>query len=190
VAVSDGDPLKLWIACCVVVVGLGCSGGSRPRRPYDPEALLVGGETCRVASDCATKVCSLGMCMGYLMASTEMARLAMATVIVDAAKDRGLASSLQNLASEVLADHENDRFVRARAADLIGLLPPEIARPGLVKYLDEEDEAIRFFAARGLHRSGDGRGTEVLKSFLGHPSPAVRSLCEAALAGTGGSGRD
>ncbi|MBM4395202.1 MAG: HEAT repeat domain-containing protein [Deltaproteobacteria bacterium] len=154
-----------------------------PAASSSPDSLLLGGETCRTGAECATGSCSLGMCAGYLMGSTELAREVMAPAVRAVASDPAVAAGLLALAGEVLADADNDRFVRARAADALSLLPAATAVPLLAPFLADPEEPVRFFAARALHRAGDARGTEALRGFLDHPSRAVRTMAAEAVQG-------
>lgn len=159
-----------------------CEGSPGPvTAAADAEGLLFGGQSCRKDTECATGVCSLGMCAGYLMASHELARETMAPAFKAAGADPVTSRALLEAAASVLSDPENDRFLRSRAADAIGLLGPAVAVPALAPFLEDQDEPVRFFAARALHRNGDPRGTAVLRAFLHHPAKAVRALAADAL---------
>jgi hypothetical protein len=178
--------MRLVVAAAILVALQGCGGDGGTGGPGAPaptaEALLIGGGKCRSAGECASGACSVGRCIGYLAAATEQARDAIAPRVEAAAGDAVAAAGLVALATSILADRDGDRFVRARAADVLRRLPPATGLAVLPSLLDDPDEPMRFFAARALHALGDRRGTEALKPFLHHSSEAVRRLAEEALA--------
>lgn len=151
---------------------------------YTAEALLIGGNHCKTSDECASGYCSLNICVGYLAASTEVARSTIAKKIVEASKDTTMAARMVSLSASVLADNTGDRFVRGRAADIFRFLPPGAGLAILPSILEDPEEPIRFFASRALHVLGDSRGTRVLEAFIRHPSEAVRMLAKQAIEGT------
>lgn len=164
-----------------------CRGQSEaPPPPVDPvvasESVLFGGGHCRTDRDCGSGVCSVGLCFGYLMASVDATRDAMAprmrSAVADPATRAAMLASLLN----PLQDPAADAFLRSRAADALKFFPAASAVPILAGILDDGDEPVRFFAARALHCLGDPRGAEALSPFRTHASDAVRQLADTALA--------
>jgi len=153
--------------------------GEREHGALSPEAILFGGETCEKDSDCASQRCSLGICLGFLMNSLEVARLAQMPLIERAAADPATRDRMLDLLSQVLA--EGDPFLRARAAQALSAFPAAQARPVLERYLDDPEEPVRFQVARARARLGDERGVEALRGFLQHESPAVCALARFVL---------
>lgn len=172
--------LALW-CCAVVSAGCGPGDPNARRDGVTAESLLFGGEKCRADSECAAGRCSLGMCVGFLMNSVEAVRVAQHDRLRRAARDPGLRSRMVEVLGQVLGDADGDPFLRARAAHALSALPAADARPLLGDRLGDPEEPVRFQAARSLHRLGDPRGTEALRAFLGHDSPAVRALARHAL---------
>jgi HEAT repeat protein len=144
----------------------------------DADSLVFGGSKCRSGADCPIGVCSIGMCMGYLTLGTPIQREAVADRLREAGRDPALGPGLAGTLSGILAEPEADAFLRARAAEALGLLGQ--ARL-LGAYLEDPDEPVRFAAARALHEAGDDRGTRMLEGFLTHEAPAVRELAKRIL---------
>jgi len=190
--------------------GPACSGrGASDMAVADPESILWGGHKCQEARDCPSNLCSVGMCLGYLAASTEEARdtAAPALKAVVAAFPPERAGAADGFAKEALAgdeaasgasmktgaveamlasalsDRSSDPYVRGRAADAFRHLPPDAAMRVLPQFLADADEPVRFFAARALAAAGDPRGREALAAFRDHPSEAIRTLAVRALDG-------
>jgi HEAT repeat protein len=134
------------------------------------------------ATDCSSRLCSVGLCLGYLAASTEEARETVAPAL------RAVAASappgaVEALLDGVLADRSSDSYVRGRAADAFRHLPAEAAVRVLPSFLADVDEPVRFFAARALAAAGDPRGREALAAWRDHPAEAVRILAARATGG-------
>ncbi len=168
----------------VVVAGLlaaACGRREEPDAGTTAESLLFGGEACRENWECAAGRCSLGMCVGFLMSAVEAARLKQEGRLREAARDPAMRVRMVNLLGQVLADPEGDTFLRARAAQALSLLPAGEVTGLLVRALDTPEEAVRFQAARSLHRLGDSRGTKALEAFLQHDSAPVRALARYVL---------
>ncbi len=163
--------------------GPACSGrGASDVAAADPESILWGGHKCREGSDCPSSLCSVGMCLGYLAASTEEARdtAAPALKAVVALSEPGVVEALLVSA---LSDRSSDPYVRGRAADAFRHLPPDAATRVLPQFLADADEPVRFFAARALAAAGDPRGRDALAAFRDHASEAIRTLALRALDG-------
>lgn len=157
-----------------------CSGrADRVRPTADPESLLWGGSTCRDAADCPSNLCSMGICLGYLAASSEEARETVAPAIRELGESPQV-SEMQRLLVEALENRESDAFVRGRAADAFRFLPKELSTRVLPAYLIEADEPVRFFVARALAAAGNQAGIDALASFADHPAQAVRTLARRA----------
>ncbi len=172
--------MVLW--CCAVLAGACRAGDSEARLDgVTAESLLFGGEACRADSECAAGRCSLGMCVGFLMNSVEAVRVAQHDRLGRAARGPGLRARMVEVLGQVLGDADGDPFLRARAAHALSALRAADARPLLGGRLGDPEEPVRFQAARSLHRLGDPRGTEALRAFLEHDSPAVRALARYAL---------
>ena len=165
----------------LVVLAVSCTGNAAgDGAGNDPESILLGGHKCMEATDCPSRLCSVGLCLGYLAASTEEARETVAPAL------RAVAASAQPGAVEalldaVLADRSSDSFVRGRAADAFRHLPADAAVRVLPPFLADVDEPVRFFAARALAAAGDPRGREALAAWRDHPAEAVRILAARAL---------
>jgi len=173
-------------ASAAVLAGLVLAGCPAPAEvshpPVGAESLLYGVQRCRRGAECATGLCSLGTCQGYLTSTTEISRDAVAGPLREAAAgDPDLAREIVGILSDVLAETDSDAFIRARAADAFQHLPPGWGRAALPKYLADSDDPVRFFAARALHVLGDPSGDPVLRSFLDHRSADVRQLAREAL---------
>jgi hypothetical protein len=169
------------------LAAVSCRGSpGEPATATDPvvvsESVLFGGGHCRTDRDCGSGVCSVGLCFGYLMASIDATRDAMAprmrAAVADPATRAAMLASLLN----PLGDTAADAYLRSRAADALKFFPAETAAPILAGLLGDGDEPVRFFAARALHVLGDRRGAEALEPFRTHASDAVRQLAETALA--------
>ncbi len=172
-----------WIAALALLASCNGGAGQGGDAPTSLSAggVLIGGGRCQAATTCESGVCSLGHCLGYLMATTDSSREEIGPAVAEAAKDRAIADTMALTALEVLGDAVTDRFARARAADLYRWLPAAKGLAALPPFLDDPDEAVRFFVARALHALGDARGTEVLRGFDSHRSEAVRELARLAL---------
>jgi hypothetical protein len=175
----------LAMLLCLCAAGAGCatpgSGGGPRKAADDPEAVLWGGGRCREAADCASGLCTAGMCQGYLAASTEEARDAVAPALRSAGAGPDLPA-LSRALEGVLGDPDSDDFVRSRAADAFRHLPPAEALRVLPGRLSDPAEPVRFFAARALAAAGDPDGRAALEPFRNHSSEAVRILAATALA--------
>lgn len=173
----------LWVGA---VLAAGCRADDPDARldGVTAESLLFGGERCRADSECAAGRCSLGMCVGFLMNSVEAVRIAQHERLRQAARDPDLRLGMVEVLGQVLRDADGDPFLRARAAHALSAMPAQVAGPILGERLEDPEEPVRFQAARSLHRLGDLRGTEALRAFLEHDSPAVRALARDALAVT------
>ena len=169
--------------CLAVLAACAGGAGQGGEVPTSRSAggVLIGGGRCQVATACESGVCSLGHCLGYLMASSDASREEIGPAVTEAAKDSATADTMAQTAIEVLGDTVTDRFARARAADLYRWLPAGKGVAELPRFLDDPDEAVRFFVARSLHRLGDARGTPVVRGFESHRSEAVRELARLAL---------
>lgn len=184
---TTSEPPRAWAlavagfvsaaATCLVA----CAGTPADGRPTaDTETVLWGGGRCQAGADCPSGLCSIGLCLGYLAASTEEARDTVAPAIRELAAHQG-GDVLERLLAESLEERSSDAFVRGRAADAFRHLPVAAALRVLPRYLDDPDEPVRFFAARAL--ASDPRGREVLSRFLDHPAEAVRILAQRTLDG-------
>lgn len=167
--------LGVYFGGCRSEEGRGETGG------LTAEMLLFGGEPCRQDADCASGRCSLGMCAGLLMNAIEAVRGAQHERLRQAARDQGVRERLAEMLVQVLHDSQGDAYLRARAALALSALPLEMVGTVLAGVLEDPEEPVRFQAGRSLHRLGDSRGTEVLRSFLKHESAAVRALARHAL---------
>ncbi|NOZ00967.1 MAG: HEAT repeat domain-containing protein [Deltaproteobacteria bacterium] len=161
--------LTMWLAC-------GRPDESAKTGSLNAESVLFGGDRCSADEECASGSCSFGMCNGFLMSPTDAMRAEMAPKVRRVARDPRHRDELVNMLAITLKDKETDPYLRGRAADACALLPSEIAIPMLVPYLEAAAVPVRFFAARSLHRLGDARGTKALRTFLEHPSQAVRMM--------------
>lgn len=177
-----GGVRDLALAVVLAVAVAGCvPDAHRPAAapPPDVDGLLFGMARCRVSEECSTGVCSMGMCVGFLMVSTDLERARIGGVL------SGTGAPLRNDLIEALAgvvgEFETSGVVRARAADALGYLGGDRALRVLSARLDDPIAPVRFFAARSLHRMGDPDGTRVLETFRDHPAEAVRALVAAAL---------
>ncbi|HOU52413.1 MAG TPA: HEAT repeat domain-containing protein [Myxococcota bacterium] len=166
---------------CVPVL-VAC-GGPRVGAPgaATVEDLVWGGTDCRRAADCPSGVCTAGACVGYLGAATEEAR-AIIGLALAAAVARGQGEEVRQALAEVLSSTGSDEFLRGRAADAFRWLPPGLGGDTLAGLAEDPSEPVRFFAARARHARGDPEARELLRSFLRHPSEAVRMLATRALA--------
>lgn len=182
---------RVVVMACMVAA---CrENGEGPLPPASAESLLFGGEPCGppgsggdsvaswLDSDCASGRCVAGMCVGFLMTSVEAMRMAMLPRLGRAAADEDARRMMVETLTRIVADPQTDPFLRARATQVSVVLPAREAVPILEPRLEDGEEAVRFQAARALHRLGDPRGTQVMQSFLEHPSAPVRALARFVL---------
>lgn len=174
-----------WIGLSLALSGV--SACDRPEAPQGAQAtaesLVYGVQRCRTGTECPTGTCSFGTCQGYLTASSEVARDALAGPFRSAvAASPVLALEVAATLTETVSSTGSDPYIRGRAADAFRLLAPEFGRAVLPQFLEDPDEPVRFFAARALTRLGDPAGEPVLRAFLDHRSPSVRELAREALA--------
>lgn len=170
----------LWVGA-VLAAGCRSDGPDARLNGVTAESLLFGGERCRADSECAAGRCSLGMCVGFLMNSIEAVRIAQHERLRRAARDPTLRPRMVEVLGQVLRDADGDPFLRARAAHALSAMPAAEAGPILGERLGDPQGPVRLQAARSLHRLGDPRGTEALRTFLEHDLPAVRALARYAL---------
>jgi HEAT repeat protein len=83
--------------------------------------------------------------------------------------------------ASVISSEGNDVFLRCRAAHALSVFPRDMAVSVLVGLTRSEESALRFYGSRSLAYLCEQGGFETLKTFLSHPSPAVRQLAETAL---------
>jgi len=145
------------------------------------EGLLFGGDPCALDKDCASNVCMMERCLGFITTSSWPGRAPIRMAIHAALADPVILHGIRDTATAVLGDPEADPIVRGRAALALGELPLDDVREPLSRALQNPDEAIRFFAAAALYRAGDPTGGTALRSWAGHPTEAIRSLSAALL---------
>lgn len=168
-------------AALILAAVAGCAGRTGPlpaAAAPDVDGLLFGLDRCRADVDCPSGTCSVGMCVGYLTVSTELARERIAPRLAGASG--ALRAGLVDAALAVLEDPATSATVRGRAADALGVLGGSKALAALRGAVVDPSEPVRFFAARALHRQGDPAGTAVLREFAGHRAEAVRALASGA----------
>jgi hypothetical protein len=188
--VSTRTRASAWTGACggvlaallILATVAGCVGrsGTLPAAAApDVDGLLFGLDRCRADVDCPSGTCSVGMCVGYLTVSTELARERIAPRLAGASG--ALREGLVDAARTVLEDPATSATVRGRAADALGVLGGSLATAALRNAVADPSEPVRFFAARALHRQGDAGGTRALREFAAHRAEAIRALAAGAL---------
>lgn len=176
--------LSLLTTSMVMVTATLC-GGCADREPGKPvdglvEAILFGGGRCLDDSECVTGLCSIGQCMGFLTAASDATRDQVGGAITKFL-EQGVADDLRRFLVAVLADRASEPFVRGRTADLYRFLPAEWAEADLSPMLDDDDEMVRFFAARAMTLKSSDKGYHAIAAFLEHESAAIRAMAETAI---------
>lgn len=179
--VVNGACRALALAIFLLSIPVACSGRSAAvAGAPGPESILWGGGKCSDEADCPSRLCTMGMCLGYLAASTEEARDTVAPALQAVARSAG-PGVVDALLVGILSDRSLDSYVRGRAADAFRHLPSRDVIAALPPFLVDVDEPVRFYSARAMASAGDARGHDALEAFRDHPAEAVRSLALRAL---------
>lgn len=152
----------------------------------DGEAVLFGGNECRVDADCKSEVCAGSVCVGFLTVPADAARELIgkkfqASSAGKKPADPGPSAELAQAVARIVGDMELDPFMRSRAADFMRFMPCADAGRVLPPYINDREETVRFYVARTLAACGDEKAAAVLRTFLEHDSEAVRIMAATAL---------
>lgn len=150
------------------------------KKTLSVEHLLFGGKGCKTDEDCESNNCSMGICLGLLMTAVEVKREKVVERLRIAIEDDEVRRDAFLALTSILSDEGNDVFLKCRALHGLSVFPKEMVLPILRKFTESAEPSLKFYSLRSLAFMCEQSGFEGLKTFVSHPSPAVRQLAETA----------